>query len=63
MAISHTHLTGIDVGTRIIRNEEDIGYLYRNKYYDFNYQFNALISPPVVLKKVLICYLNKGEEV
>jgi hypothetical protein len=54
MAISHTHLTGIDIGTRIIRNNEDIGYLYRNKYYDFNYQFNGLISPPVVLKKVFI---------
>jgi hypothetical protein len=52
MAISHTHLTGIDVGTRIVRNNEDIGYLYRNKYYDFNYQINGLISPPVVLKQV-----------
>jgi len=52
MAFSHTHLSGIDIGTKIIRNREDIGYLYRNKYYDFNYQMNAFLNPPVPIRKV-----------
>jgi hypothetical protein len=53
MAMSHTHLSGIDIGTRIIRNGEDIGNLYRNKHYDFNYQMNAFLNPPVSIKKVI----------
>ena len=69
MAAPHTHLVGIDVWTRIIRKGEDIGYLHRNKYYDFNYQNNYLLDPYVnftqvnqkiflVLKVLLSFFMN-----
>lgn len=52
MAHPHTHLTGIELWTQIIRNGDDIGYLFRNKYYNFNYQNSYLLDPPVNLTKV-----------
>jgi hypothetical protein len=51
-ALPHTHLQGKEVWTKIIRNGKDMGYLFRNKHYDFNYQQNFIINPPVVLTKV-----------
>ena len=57
-AFPHTHLTGVEVSTSIIRNGVDIGYLYRNKYYDFNYQNYYPLDPPVVLQKVKIILFN-----
>ncbi|CAF0944282.1 unnamed protein product [Brachionus calyciflorus] len=46
-SLPHTHLTGRAVSTKIIRNGKDIGYLFRNKYYDFNYQNTYLLNPTV----------------
>ena len=37
---------------KIIRNGRDMGYLFHNKHYDFNYQQNFVLNPPVVLTKV-----------
>ncbi|CAF0751051.1 unnamed protein product [Brachionus calyciflorus] len=50
-ALPHTHLTGFEVWTKMIRNEVDIGYLFRNKYYDFNYQNNYLLDPRFTIQK------------
>jgi len=44
-AIPHTHLKGIQVWTKIIRKGNDIGYLFYNKYYDFNYQTSYTLNP------------------
>lgn len=49
----HTHLTGIEVWTKIIRNGTDIGYLNLNKNYDFNYQDSLQLDPPINITKVL----------
>ena len=46
-AIPHTHLLGKQVWTKIIRNGEYVGYLFRNKYYDFNYQQSYELDPPI----------------
>ena len=54
MAYPHTHLSGLEVSTKIIRNGSDIGYLFRNKYYDFNFQNNYLLNPSVEITQV--CY-------
>ncbi len=42
-------MTGTEVWTKIIRKGVDIGYLFRNKYYDFNYQNSYKLEPPVKL--------------
>lgn len=47
----HTHLTGLEVSTKIIRKGVDIGYLFRNKYYDFNFQNTYLLNPEVPITK------------
>lgn len=51
-ALPHTHLAGISVETSIIRNGVDIGYVFANHHYDFNYQQIYLLNPQVVLTKV-----------
>lgn len=51
-ASPHTHLAGVEVWTKIIRNGEEKGYLFRNKYYDFNYQNTYLLNPAVNITKV-----------
>ena len=50
-SIPHTHLVGNEIWTKIIRNGSDIGYLFRNQNYDFNYQNNYLLSPFVNITK------------
>ena len=50
----HTHLTGMELYTKIIRNGVDIGYLFYNKYYDFNFQNSYEISPPAVVTRVIL---------
>ena len=50
--LPHTHLQGKEIWTKIIRNGKDMGYLFHNKHYDFNYQQNFVLNPPVVLTKV-----------
>jgi hypothetical protein len=50
-SIPHTHLAGNEVWTKIIRKGVDIGYLFRNKFYDFNYQNSYLLDPPVKITK------------
>jgi hypothetical protein len=54
-ATPHTHLLGVEVFTKVIRNGTDIGYLTRNKEYDFNYQQSIQVDPPFTLTKV--CYV------
>jgi hypothetical protein len=52
MAFPHTHLTGKEIYTKIIRNGKDIGYLFKNSYYDFDFQNIYRLDPPVILTKV-----------
>ncbi len=44
-------MAGNEVWTKIIRKGVDIGYLFRNKYYDFNYQNSYNLDPPVKITK------------
>lgn len=53
-ALPHTHLTGVEISTKIIRNGTDIGYLDWNKYYSFNYQNIYLLNPRVEITKVIV---------
>lgn len=48
----HTHMTGISVDTKIIRNGVDIGYVLANHHYDFNYQQLYYLKPYVNITKV-----------
>lgn len=50
-SIPHTHLAGTEIWTKIYRNGQDIGYLFRNRNYDFNYQNNYLFNPFVNVTK------------
>ncbi len=43
---------GRELYTKIIRNNQEIGYLANNKYYDFNYQYINYLQQPIKLKKV-----------
>ena len=52
MSAPHTHLAGVKIWTKIIRNGRDIGYLFNNQYYDFNYQNLYLLDTPVNITKV-----------
>jgi hypothetical protein len=56
----HTHLAGTEVWTKIIRNGEDKGYLFRNNYYDFNYQNSYILDPPVKITKQDTLYTYCG---
>jgi hypothetical protein len=47
MAQPYAHLAATEVGTRIIRNGTDLGYLFRNKYFDFEYQSVFYLNPVV----------------
>lgn len=49
--IPHTHLVGKEIWTKIYRKGEDIGFLHRNKNYDFNYQNNYVLNPFVTITK------------
>jgi hypothetical protein len=53
-AVPHTHLTGVEIWTKIIRKGVDIGYLHRNKYYDFNFQNGYTIEPSINLTTVCV---------
>lgn len=53
-SIPHTHLAGQEVWTKLIRNGTDMGYLNKNKYYDFNYQNIYTFNPRLALTKVKI---------
>lgn len=46
-AMSHTHLTGYEIWTKIVRDNKDAGFLFRNANYDFNYQNNYPLNVTV----------------
>ncbi|UJR07225.1 hypothetical protein I4U23_011513 [Adineta vaga] len=48
-ALPHTHLQGKTVWTKIIRNGVAEKYLFNGDAFDFNYQFNNLLSKPIKL--------------
>jgi hypothetical protein len=50
----HTHLAGFEIWTKIVRDGFDIGYLFNNKYYDFNYQNTYILNPPINITKVYL---------
>ena len=43
--MSHTHLSGREIYTKIVKNGTEIDYLARNKYYDFHYQNTIFLEP------------------
>ncbi|CAF2078555.1 unnamed protein product [Rotaria magnacalcarata] len=48
-AFPHTHLQGQSVWTKIIRNKKAVEYLFNAEAYDFNYQFQNILSKPIKL--------------
>ena len=47
----HTHLAGHSLKTKLIRNNEVVGYVFNDPAYDFNYQSQIDIQP-IKIKKV-----------
>ena len=60
---AHTHLTGIGVSTKLVRNGSELGYLGRNKYFNYNFQSEIVLnkSSPVKLTKVIYCIFNSKD--
>jgi hypothetical protein len=50
-SILHTHLTGVSIFTKIVRNGKDVP-LFGDVDYDFNYQQLYFLSPYVNITKV-----------
>ncbi|CAF4000838.1 unnamed protein product [Rotaria sordida] len=48
-ALPHTHLQGISVWTKLIRNNTAIQYLFNSEKYDFNYQFQSQLPKSIKL--------------
>ncbi|CAF4012623.1 unnamed protein product [Adineta steineri] len=46
-ALPHTHLQGVSVWTKLIRNNTAVQYLFNAEAYDFNYQFENRLSEPI----------------
>ena len=53
-ALPHTRLTGVQVWTKLIRDGVDMGYIFRNKYYNFNYQNEYLLDPYINITNVIL---------
>ncbi|CAF1072713.1 unnamed protein product [Didymodactylos carnosus] len=51
-ALPHTHLQGVTVWSKLIRNNRVVKYLYNSDAYDFNYQFDNRLTEPIVLYPV-----------
>ena len=49
-AMPHTHSSGTQVWTKIVRKGVEIGYLFRNKFYDSNLQQSFEIDPTTLTK-------------
>lgn len=54
MAFPHTHLAGTEIYTRHIRDGKDIGYVFKNDYYNFDFQKTYNLNPFVNFTKVNI---------
>ena len=49
---SHTHLTGREIYTSMVKNGTEIGYLAKNKYYDFEFQNFIYLDPFIKIRDV-----------
>ena len=49
--VLHTHLAGHALKTKLIRNNEVVGYVFNDPAYDFNYQSQNDVQP-IKIKKV-----------
>lgn len=49
----HTHQLGREAYAKVIRDGKEVSYLFKNKYYDFNYQYYSYFETPFNLKMVL----------
>jgi len=54
--LPHTHLAGVEVYSKILRNNKEIEVISNNPYYDSNFQYIAFMQNNVVLKKVIIIF-------
>ncbi len=45
----HTHLAGVSVNTKLVRNGMDIGYVSNNPFYNFNYQYQIKNDPFITI--------------
>ncbi|CAF3226581.1 unnamed protein product [Rotaria sp. Silwood2] len=48
-AFPHTHLQGLSMWTKLIRNKKVTEYLFNAEAYNFNYQFENLLPKPIEL--------------
>ena len=49
---SHTHLTGREIYTSIVKNGTELGYLAKNKYYNFEFQNTIYLDPFITITDV-----------
>ncbi|CAF1219237.1 unnamed protein product [Rotaria magnacalcarata] len=48
-AFPHTHLQGQSIWTKLIRNNKAVQYLFNAEAYNFNYQFENVLTKPIKL--------------
>ena len=51
-AIPHAHKAGRGIETKIVRNNKIIGFLSKNKYFNYSFQHGYDMKPPIHLTKV-----------
>ncbi|CAF1122491.1 unnamed protein product [Rotaria sp. Silwood1] len=49
VAFPHTHLQGLSLWTKIIRNQTAVDYLFNAESYDFNFQYQNMLPKPIQL--------------
>lgn len=47
--LPHTHLTGRQIYSKVIRNGKEVSYITYGKYYDFNYQYTNFLASPITI--------------
>ena len=51
-AIPHAHKAGRGIETKIVRNNKIIGFLSKNKHFNYSFQRGYDMNPPINLTKV-----------
>ena len=55
-AFSYTHSLGQRVWTKMVRNQTDRGYLFKNDYYDSQYLNYFDFNPRINITQVHFCF-------
>ena len=50
----HAHLAGIQAYSKLMRNGNEVNYLFQNEWYDPNYQYYSFFPKRINILKVFI---------